>query len=246
MHTVDINKWKLIRSADGSEYSCTVPFDTLSVLQDAGVIPDPYYGDNESRVQWVGKEDWILTAEFELDKASLHNSQIFLDLNRIDTFSDVFLNNQKIGSTENMFMKYRLDLSTAVSVGRNILQIRLTSPVRTALNQMKKLPYPIPHQEYPIQSMGRNLIRKVQCHSGWDWGPCIMVSGIYDEIAINCWDDVLLEAVLADTICEEDMWNLSLRMKVSLGIAGKIPEAFITISVPELQIDEQCSLQDCA
>src|SRR6056297_1951774 len=141
MHTVDINKWKLIRSADGSEYSATVPFDTLSVLQDAGVIPDPYYGDNESRVQWVGKEDWILTAEFELDKASLHNSQIFLELNRIDTFSDVFLNNQKIGSTENMFMKYRLDLSTAVSVGRNILQIRLTSPVRTALNQMKKLPH---------------------------------------------------------------------------------------------------------
>jgi len=223
MHTVDINKWKLIRSADGSEYSCTVPFDTLSVLQDAGVIPDPYYGDNESRVQWVGKEDWILTAEFELDKASLHNSQIFLELNRIDTFSDVFLNNQKIGSTENMFMKYRLDLSTAVSVGRNILQIRLTSPVRTALNQMKKLPYPIPHQEYPIQAMGRNLIRKVQCHAGWDWGPCLMVSGIYEPVKLCTAELERIEAVHHDTLCvnqADNRWKLIVTTEIYCKEAG--------------------------
>src|SRR6056297_471299 len=257
MHTVDINKWKLIRSADGSEYSATVPFDTLSVLQDAGVIPDPYYGDNESRVQWVGKEDWILTAEFELDKASLHNSQLFLELNRIDTFSDVFLNNQKIGSTENMFMKYRLDLSTAVSVGRNILQIRLTSPVRTALNQMKKLPYPIPHQEYPIQAMGRNLIRKVQCHAGWDWGPCLMVSGIYEPVKLCTAELERIEAVHHDTLCvnqADNRWKLIVTTEIyckeagctSLRIecAGEVSERQINLDPGPQQIQSELEIDN--
>lgn len=223
MHTVHINKWKLIRSADDSEYTCTVPFDTLSVLHGAGVIPDPYYADNESRVQWVGEEDWILASEFELDELSLHKSQLFLELNRIDTFSDVFLNNKKIGSTGNMFMKYRLDLSTAVSVGRNILQIRLTSPVKTALNLMKKLPYSIPHQEYPVQAMGRNLIRKVQCHAGWDWGPCLMVSGIYEPVKLCATSLERIEAVHHDAECTnqtDNLWKLIVTTELYCKEAG--------------------------
>ena len=31
----------------------------------------------------------------------------------------------------------------------------------------------------------RNLIRKVQCHSGWDWGPSLLVSGIPGAIHLD-------------------------------------------------------------
>ncbi len=58
-------------------------------------------------------------------------------------------------------------------------------PKKAALTANKKLEHPLPHNQMPVQSQHRNLVRKVQCHSGWDWGPCIMVAGIYGEIYLG-------------------------------------------------------------
>lgn len=49
----------------------------------------------------------------------------------------------------------------------------------------KKLPYPVPYMKYDMYSPNRNLVRKCQCHGGWDWGPCLMVSGIYGSITLE-------------------------------------------------------------
>ena len=62
--------------------------------------------------------------------------------------------------------------------GKNTLRIEIASAEIAAEKEAKRLPYAIPHNYWPVQSPHRNLIRKVQCHSGWDWGPCLMVAGI--------------------------------------------------------------------
>ncbi len=71
------------------------------------------------------------------------------------------------------------------SRGSNTVEIRFRSPESEAAARATSLSYPVPHQIYPSQSMHRNLLRKVQCHSSWDWGIALMVSGIYGSIRIR-------------------------------------------------------------
>ncbi|MFW6360315.1 MAG: beta-mannosidase [Spirochaetota bacterium] len=205
------NNWKLVRTSNRKEFACSLPADNLTVLNAAGVVPDPYYADNELLVQWVGEEDWIFSTDVELDDDFIRHSQLFLELNRVDTFSDVYLNKVKIGSTDNMFVQYRFDVSYAARAGQNHLELRFASPVRTALQRKRQLPYPIPHQDYPVQAQGRNLIRKVQCHAGWDWGPCLMVSGIYEPVRLKASELERIDAVHHHAVCinrTENTWSM--------------------------------------
>ncbi len=215
--------WKLIRTSNRMEYACSLPADNLTVLKAAGVIPDPYYGKNELLVQWVSEEDWVFSTEFDLDESFLRSSQLYIELDRVDTFSDVYLNKIKIGSTDNMFVQYRFDVSHAARAGSNHIKFHFSSPVRTALQQKQQLPYPVPHQDYPVQAQGRNLIRKVQCHAGWDWGPCLMVSGIYEPVRLKATELERLEAVHHEAECADpasNNWNLIITTELYSREAG--------------------------
>ena len=48
--------------------------------------------------------------------------------------------------------------------------------------------------------MHRNLIRKTQCHGGWDWGPCLMVSRVYGAIYIASCETGRLEHVYTNQV----------------------------------------------
>ena len=221
--TIEQN-WRLIRTSDRSEYPCTLPADNLSVLHNAGAIPDPYYADNELLVQWVGAEDWTYYSEFDIDEGFHHSSQLYLELNRIDTFSEVYLNGAPVGTTNNMFLRYRFDVTKTAVPGKNRLEIKFTSPVRRALELKRQLPYPIPHQDYPVQAQGRNLIRKVQCHAGWDWGPCLMVCGIYEPVRLCSTELERIEAVHHEaelSESSENRWSLQVTTELYSRFAGR-------------------------
>jgi len=51
-------EWKLVRLADGTVRPMQVPGDIYSALIQAGELPDPYFGENELKAQWPGREDW--------------------------------------------------------------------------------------------------------------------------------------------------------------------------------------------
>ena len=82
--------------------------------------------------------------------------------------------------------------------GKNTIRIVFSSAEKAALAAAKKLPYPVPHNRFPVQSPHRNLIRKVQCHAGWDWGPCLMVAGIGGDISLGAFSDVRIDYVLTE------------------------------------------------
>jgi beta-mannosidase len=199
MTTIDCaGDWRLIRVATDEAIPAQVPGDTHSALLAAGRIPDPYEGTNELAVQWVGKEDWIYERTFEAGDAFLSEEKKFLSCDCLDTCADVLLNGRKIGSADNMFTRWLFDATGALKPGTNTIRIRFRSAEKAALAESRKLPYPVPHQYYPVQSPHRNLIRKTQCHAGWDWGPCLMVAGIYGDISLCAYSDLRIDYVLTE------------------------------------------------
>lgn len=191
MEIVDLaGSWELRQSSEGASrlpvpVPMRIPGDNLSALLEAGLIPDPYYGSQELQVQWVGRSDWLLSRNFMVEEGFLRGRQAFLHLERVDTLAEVLLNGKRVAGGSNMFVPLRAELEGALREGENRIEILLRSAENEALARSRRLPYPLPCSQYPVQSPHRNLVRKVQCHGGWDWGPCLMVSGIYGPAYIG-------------------------------------------------------------
>ena len=60
------NNWEFQKKGDKKWYTATVPGCIHTDLMDNGIIKDPYYRLNESKVQWVDKEDWVYKSTFTL------------------------------------------------------------------------------------------------------------------------------------------------------------------------------------
>ncbi|WP_427982263.1 glycosyl hydrolase 2 galactose-binding domain-containing protein [Agarivorans sp.] len=166
---------------------CKMPLDNYSVLLEAGLIDDPYQQCNESKVQWVAKADWCLSHEFELELAQLDKDFIELKLSRLDTVVDVYINQHKLASCDNMFRLWRFDIKPWLKAGRNQLQLYFHRADVAAQQRAGKLPFVVPSSMSNNQVPFMNSLRKTQCHAGWDWGICLMVSGVYEtpQICFN-------------------------------------------------------------
>lgn len=166
-------------------FPVTIPGDNLSALVAAGAVPDPYNAENELGLQWIGRSDWLFERELDLPRRFLGDPEAYLTFESMDTIAEVSLNGTSIGVSDNMFVRRRFPVAKLLRPGRNLLSVTFRSADGEAAARAKKLSYPIPHTRHPVQSEHRNLVRKVQCHSGWDWGPCLMVSGIYGGVSLE-------------------------------------------------------------
>lgn len=53
-------------------------------------LPDPFYGMNEEKIQWVEKEDWLYRTSFVLSEEEMSAEGVFLVFEGLDTYADVF------------------------------------------------------------------------------------------------------------------------------------------------------------
>ncbi len=222
MHKIILkDNWELIRVSDGKKIKINIPGDNITALLSAGLIQNPYYGKNELMLQWIGQEDWIFRTAFNLSPDYIENNNLFLNFDSIDTCSMIKLNGATVRETKNMFIRNRIEICEFAKAGSNVLELVIRSPEKQAAMLKKKLSYPIPHAEFPIQSGGRNLIRKTQCHGGWDWGPCLMVSGIYGEVSVNASPAERIDAVHTDFINNNNIWRMEITVQLYSPGKGK-------------------------
>lgn len=176
-------KWQLTLEDDNNSYEADLPGDIYSTLIRTKVIPDPYVSNNELEVQWVGRRNWIYSRSFVIADFPSDRKQFFIHLDRVDTVATIKINGRETGICNNSFKEYNFQIFN-LTAGKNMITIEIHSPENEALKIASELEYPIPFAAAPVQSPNRNLIRKTQCHGGWDWGPSIMTGGVYGSIFI--------------------------------------------------------------
>ena len=187
-------EWKLSDAQKSISIKCNLPGDNYSALLKAGKIEDPFYRKNEADIQWVAYKDWIFERSFQVTDKLLASKQILLHLSEIDTIAKIFINKHLISSTENMFIPLDVDVKSFLKKGLNQISIYITSPVKEAVKLAKEQPLFIPWTKNNTAPF-MNLIRKVQCHAGWDWGISLIPSGVYGDLELRCFDDCILESV---------------------------------------------------
>ena len=176
--------------------ACPIPGDIHSALHALGKIPDPMTGTHELDVRWVAETEWEIRRTFEVAAADLAGKWPVLDLEFVDTIADVTVNGTLVANLESSFIRHRLDLSKVLKAGKNDIAIRFRSSVAEAKLRATRQPFPIPYSVSNNIVTDLNMLRKAQCHGGWDWGPCLMVLGIYAEPMLHFFDDARIEHVI--------------------------------------------------
>ena len=212
--------WTLVIEERELHIPITIPGDDHSALIKAGVIGDPYDRQNELDVQWVGRTSSVMHHTFSCTAELAALPQVTLDLESVDTFADVYLNETFIGSCSNMFRSYRFVIHDILKEGVNVLSFSFRSAQEEAQKLNTSLPYPIPAMTYPIHSPHRNLVRKAQCHSGWDWGPCLMVKGIYDPPVISGTPLERIEYVHTNLTYSDCRWSVEVIIDIDAVTEG--------------------------
>lgn len=177
---------------EGNCIPAQVPGGVHTDLLAAGCIPDPFYADNELRVQWIAEEDWQYSRTFVVDHGLLQQERVMLVCDGLDTLGQVELNGRPVGSFENMFCQYRWDVKNLLREGENTLVFRFDSPVQYAKEHEEKSPL---SGVQPWSIMGGPYLRKAPCHFGWDWGPMLPAIGIWKDIRLEGYQTARLEDV---------------------------------------------------
>ncbi|HJU07467.1 MAG TPA: glycoside hydrolase family 2 protein, partial [Rhodanobacteraceae bacterium] len=129
-------QFRLAPDANAKDYpqaahwlSGTVPGSAQTDLLARHLIPDPYLGENEAKVQWVGLSDWQYRTNFNVGAATLRRGHVELVFEGLDTFADVYLNGRKLISSDNMFRRWSAPVKPLLHAGANTLEVRLYSPI---------------------------------------------------------------------------------------------------------------------
>jgi beta-mannosidase len=162
------------------------------------LIPDPFDRDNEFRLQWIGLTDWEYQTTFQVDSATLGREHIDLVFDGLDTFADVYLNDQVILRTDNMFRRWRYPGKAILKSGQNTLRIVFHSAITKMLPYVKSLPYVLPSISTHNFGNEENIAtapytRKAPYQYGWDWGPRFMTEGIWQPVRLETWDALRID-----------------------------------------------------
>src|SRR6266566_4511407 len=180
--------WQFREAGQDKWYPASVPGCVHTDLLNNKLIDDPFYRDNEKRLQWIGKTNWEYQTSFNITPETFARKNLELVFEGLDTYADIFLNSEPLLSTDNMFRTWRVDAKRLAKVGANTLRIRFRSPINEVLPIMAKMNYELPAGNDQGEKTSPHT-RKAPYQYGWDWGPRFVTSGIWRPVSLEAWDD---------------------------------------------------------
>ena len=165
-----------------------LPGDVHTALLAADLIPDPYFGTNEMDIMWVNRTPWSVERAFEVP-AELASGHLTLTLSEVDCIATILLNGEVIAEVDNQFLRHDLDVTGKIKPGANTLRIDFAVARDVAKARAEAHPFPLPftknYQTNGLEGVPMNFIRKTACHAGWDWGICLMPTGVYGKMVLR-------------------------------------------------------------
>ena len=170
---------------EGGWLPATVPGDVHLDLLANKKIPDPFFRDNESKLQWIENESWEYQLNFAVTADTLARSNLDLVFDGLDTASQVYVNGDQVLKADNMFRVWRVPVKGHLHAGSNILRVVFPSPIKAAQAAASSDSFRL-----KSKTPDKTYIRKAAYEYGWDWGPKFVTSGIWKPVRLEAWDEV--------------------------------------------------------
>ena len=196
--------WKFRQARLTNWYPATVPGVVHTDLLQNKIIEDPFFRLNERGLQWIDKEDWVYETCFTLAADMMRKENMELVFEGLDTYADVYLNDECILKADNMFRRWSIPVRQYIREENNILKVYFHSPVKIDVPKWDALPYQYPASNDQSENGGlfnkkiSIFARKAGYHYGWAWGPRLVTSGIWRPVYIRAWSDLRINDVFIE------------------------------------------------
>ncbi len=206
-------RWEFRQLNEGEWMAAQVPGTNYGDLLRNGRIADPYFRMQELDDLWVGERDWEYRRSFKLSALQLKSRRQILLCEGLDTIASVFINDQEVAQTENMFRRYEFDAMPYLRAGKNEIRIVFSAPVTEAERRAAQTPLPVYASGTSYGK--RAVLRKCQSQFGWDWGPKIPCCGIWKDISLLFFNEPRIVDIVTEQLFQEN-GSVLLRVKTWL------------------------------
>ncbi|MCX7013329.1 MAG: hypothetical protein NTW86_12375 [Candidatus Sumerlaeota bacterium] len=235
IHLIKNPDWRLARrpvkgqAPDWSDsIPSTVPGNVLLDLQRAGLVPDPFYGENFRACQWAG--EWTFWYRLVFDAKQLEGlppappEHLRLRFEGIDTFAEIILNGESLGTVHNMFRRHAFDVTDLFRwTGDNELIVRIDPPLQSAREWMKQNGVSTEGLAAVFGYPERPATRKMQMAYGWDNSPVLLAGGLFRDVRLESLSGPALDDV-AWCVEDVDAERKRARLVVQGGVEGQWPQ----------------------
>ena len=156
-----------------------------------------------------------------MDNSVLSRKAIDLVFHGVDTVADIQLNGVSIGTTDNMFVRYKFDVKSAIKATNN-LKVRFKSPITYSTARYNEVAqagsYPVLPDCVDPAYQGEchaNHIRKMQSSFSWDWGPAFPTMGLWHPVKIEAYDTASLSDFWINTYPSDasaTQWTIDMKI----------------------------------
>ncbi len=207
-------EWTLENQKIGT-LTATVPGCVHTDLMAHGLIKDLYWRDNNKQYEWLENENFSYSRTF--DAVETDNATLVFE--GLDTYCDIYLNGEKIGEADDMFIEYHFPVGEKLKEKNNILRVDF----RSAVKEVEGLP-----QNVAAFTKERLRTRRIQCTYSWDWVDRFVTAGIYRPVYIEYGSDLHIKSAYITT---ENIDDYSAQICVDLEIANYENPAKVEVEV---------------
>lgn len=189
---IDLNgKWLMKKTTDDVFLPANVPGSVFSDLKLEGILPDPFWRDNENEYVAMAENDFIYARTFSVSDETLNSEIIELVCEGIDTNATIFINDIKVDYVDDMHRTWVFNVASFLKAGENTIRIEFVSPLKIAREMFEK----IPNSFTSCCTNGFTGVRKAHSMYGWDWGGRFSDIGIWRNIYISAFSGAKFDSV---------------------------------------------------
>ncbi|HNG13943.1 MAG TPA: hypothetical protein PL173_12735 [Saprospiraceae bacterium] len=175
---IRLDDWMVSKTNRDMWFPAKVPASVHTAMYEAKRIPDPFKGDIEERLQFIGQSDWTYQTTLHITEQQLKAAQILLEFKGLDTYSDIYINNKKTFTMDNMFRTWQFDIKSFIHTGDNEIKLIFHAPLVFSEKYQESLNIDFPGGP-------RVWARKAQYQFGWDWAPTYLTMGIWRPVYVK-------------------------------------------------------------
>jgi beta-mannosidase len=209
----------------GTTIPAEVPGTSHTALLDRGLIPDPYLGTNETSLAWMKRATWRYATVLD-EPAAAPDERVDLLFEGVDTVAGISLGGTELGRTANMHRSYRYDVRALVGTPTDLV-VDLDSALETAEAEARRIGTRPMAYDQPF-----NMVRKMACSFGWDWGPDLQTAGLWKPVRVQRWRVARLAQVTPlVTVADDGTGLVDVRVEVETSGLSDAGPLVVDVSV---------------
>lgn len=202
----------------GSWVPATVPGTNLVSYINAGLVPDPDYGDNVREISesFFAGDFWYRK---EFDYAVAPGKRVWLNIDGINWKAQVWMNGQWLGDINGAFIRGKFDVTSILKQGRNALAVKVIYNANPGAVKEKNARW----TGYNGGILGADSPTYL-ASIGWDWMTTVRGRncGIWNDVYLVETGDVQIKDPL---VMSEISSDGRASMKVSVKVCGEFDKA---------------------